>query len=175
MVCIVIDRFLKSKRPDVEVVLADPIGSSLHQYIKHGVCYTSQQSERKLRKHRYDSIVEGVGLDRLTKNFQNALIDDSEQVADQEIMDMAHWMLREEGIFIGSSSALNLVAACRTAKRLKRANRLKHGNIVTIICDSGQRHLSRFWNKEYIGKYGIQYPEEEYTPKCLKQEDAAER
>ena len=61
-----------------------------------------------MRKHRYDSIVEGVGLDRLTRNFSKAKIDDSHQASDQEIVDMAHWLLNNEGLFVGSSSALNV-------------------------------------------------------------------
>ena len=158
-------RYLKSKQIRVRVVLADPIGSSLHHYVNHGVCYTPHQAERKVKKHRYDSIVEGVGLDRLTSNFRLALIDDSEQVSDQEIVDMAHWILREEGLFIGSSSAMNIVAACRTAKKMN----LVDGNIVTIVCDSGQRHLSRFWNEAYVSIYGIIWPDRHcVVPLCLR-------
>ena len=50
-------------------MLADPTGSSLRSKVLYNVCFTSQQSERSLRKHRYDTIVEGVGLDRVTRNF----------------------------------------------------------------------------------------------------------
>ena len=70
-------------------MLADPTGSSLFHRVKHGVCYTNQQSEKTVKKHRYDSIVEGVGLDRLTANFNLAVIDDAERINDQEIIDTA--------------------------------------------------------------------------------------
>lgn len=138
-------RFLKQQNEKIRVVLADPVGSSLSHRAKFGVCFSKEQTERKIRKHRYDSIVEGVGLDRVTKNFELALIDDAETVSDQEVLNMAHWLLREEGLFVGSSSALNVVVACREA--------IKSGPgrcIVTIVCDSGHRHLSRFWNEEFI-------------------------
>jgi cysteine synthase A len=75
-----------------EIVLADPQGSSLYHKVAHGVCYAPQQREQKQRKHRYDSIVEGVGLDRVTANFDSAIIDSAESVTDQEMVDMAHWV-----------------------------------------------------------------------------------
>jgi cysteine synthase A len=156
-------RYLKNKKPGVKIVLADPTGSSLYNRVKHGVCYTSQQSERTIRKHRYDSIVEGVGLDRLTKNFQKALIDDAERIDDQEIVDTAHWLLREEGLFVGSSSAMNVAAAVRVAKSMKPGS-----TIVTIICDNGQRHTSRFWNPEYLEKYDLLWPPQNVVPTCLR-------
>ncbi len=65
--------------------------------VKHGVCYASQQKERGLRKHRYDTIAEGIGLDRITKNFELALIDEAWKVTDQEALDMAHYLLSREG------------------------------------------------------------------------------
>ena len=71
-----VSRYLKSKKNDIKIVLADPNGSSLFNKVKFGVCYAHQQSERTVKKHRYDSIVEGVGLDRITANFDRAVIDD---------------------------------------------------------------------------------------------------
>ena len=51
------------------IILVDPPGSSLFNKIKFGVAYASQQSEQKLRRHRYDTLAEGIGLDRITANF----------------------------------------------------------------------------------------------------------
>lgn len=73
--------------------------------VKHGVCYTAQQAEKVVKKHRDDSIVEGVGLDRITCNFQLASINDAEKISGEGILETAHWLLREEGLFVGSSSA----------------------------------------------------------------------
>ena len=106
--------------------------------MEHGVCFTNEQSERKLKKHRYDSIVEGIGLDRLTANFHKAKIDKAIRVEDQEALDMAHWLLVNEGLFVGSSSAVNIVAASRAATTLE-----PHSTVVTVVCDSGRTHLSR--------------------------------
>ena len=96
---------------------------------------------------RYDTIAEGVGIDRLTKNFILAKIDDAFMVTDQEMVEMSRFLLREEGIFVGSSSSLNCVAAMRAARKLGPGH-----TIVTVLCDSGQRHLTKFWDEEHIGK-----------------------
>ena len=64
-----VSRYLKERKPTCEVVLVDPQGSSLYNKVAHGVAYATEQSESRLRKHRYDTIVEGVGIDRLTANF----------------------------------------------------------------------------------------------------------
>eukprot|EP00563_Minutocellus_polymorphus_P018289 CAMPEP_0197715156 /NCGR_PEP_ID=MMETSP1434-20131217/377_1 /TAXON_ID=265543 /ORGANISM="Minutocellus polymorphus, Strain CCMP3303" /LENGTH=489 /DNA_ID=CAMNT_0043299181 /DNA_START=1 /DNA_END=1470 /DNA_ORIENTATION=- len=156
-----VGRYLKSHscNPYCKVVLVDPPGSALHSKIKYGVAYASQQSERTLRRHRYDTLAEGIGLDRVTANFamgcDAAVIDDSIRVSDQEAVDMAHWLLREEGLFVGSSSAMNVVGAVRVA-----ANLPPNSNAVTIICDGGQRHVSRFWNRDFVVDWGLQWPED---------------
>jgi cysteine synthase len=94
---------------------------------------------------RYDTIAEGVGIDRLTENFLLASIDDAFFVTDQETVEMSRFLLRNEGIFVGSSSAINCVAAVRAARKLGPGH-----TIVTVLCDSGQRHLTKFWNDEHI-------------------------
>jgi cysteine synthase A len=155
-------------------MLADPTGSSLLRKVTHGVCYTPQQSERTVRKHRYDSVVEGVGLDRVTRNFQQGLgaVDGGFLVPDQEVVDTAHWLLRNEGLFVGSSSALNVAAAVRTAHALKSqrpAGDATPVRVVTVICDSGSRHMSRLWNPEYLrANYQISWPAADCVPACLQ-------
>ena len=76
-----------------------------------------------------------------------AKIDDAFTVTDQEMVEMSRFLLREEGIFVGSSSSLNCVAAVRAARKLGPGR-----TIVTVLCDSGQRHLTKFWNDEQIRK-----------------------
>ncbi len=90
-------------------------------------------------------MAEGIGLDRLTANFVQAQIDDAYRVTDAEAVEMSRFLLREEGIFVGSSSAMNCVAAVRTAKAMGPGH-----VIVTMLCDSGQRHLTKFWNDEHL-------------------------
>ena len=144
----------KEQGEALEVVLADPQGSSLYHKVVNGVCFAPQQREQKLRKHRYDTIVEGVGLDRVTANFDAADIDSAEAVSDQEMVDMAHWLLHKEGLFVSSSSALNMVAALRVARRLGEGH-----TVATVLCETGQRHLPRFWNPAYLKERELVWPD----------------
>jgi len=160
--------FLKHKSPSCRVFLVDPPGSVLHNKIKYGLAYVTQQSESTVLRHRYDTLAEGIGLDRITANFSQAihLIDDSIKVHDQEAVDMAHWILENEGLFVGSSSAMNLVGAVRAATSMN--DHYRGLNVVTILCDSGQRHVTRFWNPKFIQKWGLLWPTNDTLPQCIQ-------
>jgi len=101
--------FLKSKLPQLKVVLADPQGSGLYNKIKHGVMFHSLEREGTRRRDQVDTIVEGIGLTRSTANFEAGapLIDDAVKVSDSQAKNMARWLVENDGIFIGSSSAVN--------------------------------------------------------------------
>ncbi|KAG6368152.1 hypothetical protein INS49_002353 [Diaporthe citri] len=128
----------------VRVVLADPQGSGLYNKVKYGVMYSPTEREGTRRRQQVDTIVEGVGVNRITENFEagRELIDDAVKVTDEQACRMARWMVENEGIFAGSSSAVNLVGAVATALSLPEGS-----TVVTILCDSGQRHLSKFYKK----------------------------
>jgi cysteine synthase len=144
-----VSQYLKLKTNNkVKIVLADPFGSSLLNYVLHGVCWAKQQSERSVRRHRYDSLVEGVGLDRVTKNMAQSKVDHGYCISDQDAVNVAHYLIKHEGLIIGSSSAMNIAASILYAKNLEPGSR-----IVTVLCDSGQRHMTRFWNPEFIVNY----------------------
>lgn len=102
-------RYLKSRVPGVKVVLADPQGSGLYNRIKYGVMFDPKEREGTRRRHQVDSIVEGIGINRMTANFEAAreLIDDAIKVSDNEALAMATWLVEMDGIFAGSSSAVN--------------------------------------------------------------------
>jgi cysteine synthase A len=133
---------LKPLLPDMKVILADPQGSGLYNKIKYGVMFSPTEAEGTRRRHQVDTIVEGVGINRLTQNFSAgmSLIDDAVKVTDEQAMRMARWLVEKEGLFVGASSAVNCVAAAVIARREGPGKR-----IVTVICDSGNRHLSKFW------------------------------
>lgn len=78
------------------VLLVDPPGSSLYNAVAHGVAYAPQQAERSLRRHRYDTIIEGVGIDRRTANFDAAapLLDGALRCSDAEAVEMSRYLLR---------------------------------------------------------------------------------
>ena len=132
-----VSRYLKARRPSVRVFLADPPGSALYHRVAHGVLYTSQQQERTARRHRYDTIMEGVGCDRVTRNFEAACVDDAFKVPDDESVAMARHLLHAEGLFVGASAGMNCVGAVRAARKMGPGH-----TIVTVLCDGGQRYLS---------------------------------
>ena len=139
------------------IYLADPEGSSLYHRVRNGVAFAAEQGERRLRRRRYDTITEGIGLDRLTANFNSAAcrgaIDGAIRVTDQEAVDMSRRLLQCDGIFAGSSSALNCVAALRVAKELGPGK-----VVVTLLCDGGHRHLSKFYDDAVLEEWGLQPP-----------------
>ena len=116
--------------------MADPPGSALFHRVAHGVLYTSQQQERTAKRNRYDTVMEGVGCDRVTRNFAAASIDGAFKVEDSESIAMAKHLLHAEGLFVGASAGMNCVAAVRAARRLGPGH-----TVVTVLCDGGQRYL----------------------------------
>lgn len=128
----------------VKVVLADPQGSGLYNKVKHGVMYSSTEKEGTRRRQQVDSIVEGIGINRVTANFEAGrdLVDDAVRVTDDQACRMARWLVERDGIFVGSSSAVNCVAAVVTAMSLPPGSQ-----VVTVLCDSGSRHLSKLWKR----------------------------
>ena len=132
-------KFIKEKRPEVKVVLADPPGSGLYGYVKHGEL-----------KGEGSSITEGIGIMRLTHNFKQGIVDDAVQVIDRSVVQMAHWLLRNEGLFVGSSSALNIWAAAQVARSMSPGAR-----VVTFACDGGQRYQSRLFADDWLSAKGL--------------------
>ncbi|KAI9668862.1 MAG: hypothetical protein M1831_000932 [Alyxoria varia] len=134
----------QTSRTEPKVVIADPQGSGLYNKIKHNVFFSPTEREGTRRRHQVDSVVEGIGLTRSTSNIAVALVagllDDAVHVTDEAAKRMARLLVEREGIFVGSSSAVNCTAATKIALQMGPGHR-----IVTVLCDSGTRHLSKFW------------------------------
>lgn len=101
--------YLKSQVPDIRVVLADPAGSGLYNKVKHGVMFHGLEREGTRRRAQVDTVVEGIGLSRSTRNFEvgSDAIDDAVKVSDAQAKRMARWLCERDGIFVGSSSGVN--------------------------------------------------------------------
>ncbi|KAK3187616.1 Cysteine synthase 2 [Lecanicillium sp. MT-2017a] len=146
---------LEAEATQTKIVLADPQGSGLYNKVKHGVMYSATEREGTRRRQQVDSMVEGIGVNRVTENFEAGrdLIDDAVKVTDEQACRMARWLVEHDGIFVGSSSAVNCVAATVTAMTLPKGS-----TVVTMLCDSGTRHLSKFWRN--IKELGLEEEEE---------------
>lgn len=135
-----VSEFLKSQSSAVRTVLADPPGSALYEFIRHGT----------LKATGSGSITEGIGIGRVTANMQGAPIDDAVHVEDREAVHYVYRLLREEGLFVSSTSGVNVAAAVRVARELGPGH-----TIVTILCDNGSKYLSRLFNREWLAQKGL--------------------
>jgi cysteine synthase A len=133
----------------IKCLLADPQGSALASRINEGTLFNVKDREGHRVRHPIDTITEGIGLNRLTDNFQIGIpfIDHAFTITDAEAIKMSRFLLNTEGLFLGSSSAVNV--ACVVKARM--AGIIQKGDVVvTILCDSGSRHVSKFWNDEFL-------------------------
>lgn len=133
-------RYLKERSGRVRIVLADPSGSALYRYVCTGTPEVVGEG----------SITEGIGTSRVTANLEGTPIDDACLIEDQEAVTLVYRLLREEGLFLGSSSGINVAAAVRLARELGPGH-----TIVTVLCDGGGRYYSRLFNPEWLRGKGL--------------------
>ncbi|KAB1215109.1 Cysteine synthase 2 [Morella rubra] len=145
-----VSRFLQETKPNIKCFLIDPPGSGLFNKVTRGVMYTREEAEGRRLKNPFDTITEGIGINRLTQNFMMAKLDGAFRGTDMEAVEMSRFLLRNDGLFLGSSSAMNCVGAVRVAQSIGPGH-----TIVTILCDSGMRHLSKFYKDEYLSQHGL--------------------
>jgi cysteine synthase A len=135
-----VSEYLKSRDPRVRTVLADPPGSALYEYICHGVVKATGSG----------SITEGIGIGRVTANMQDAPIDDALHIEDAQTIRYVYRLLHEEGLFVGSTSGINVAAAVQVARDLGPGH-----TVVTVLCDSGANYLSRLYNPDWLAQKGL--------------------
>ncbi|SCV03761.1 LAMI_0H10748g1_1 [Lachancea mirantina] len=124
-----------------KLVVSDPPGSCIYSYVKTG----------KLDREG-SSFTEGIGQGRITGNLEKSvnIIDDAVFVPDSSSIEMLFQLLDEEGLFLGGTSALNVVAACEVAKVLPEGS-----NVVTILCDTGHKYADRVFSKKWLIEKGL--------------------
>ncbi|KAF4979633.1 hypothetical protein FZEAL_4190 [Fusarium zealandicum] len=134
-----ITRYLKDvSNGRVKSFLADPPGSVLHSYVSSG---------GKLNERTGSSITEGIGQGRITDNLQPDidLLDGSLHIADEKSIEMVYRCLDEEGLYLGASSSLNVVAAKEVAEKLGKGN-----TVVTVLCDGAYRYADRLFSRKWL-------------------------
>lgn len=127
-------RYLKEKNPNVRIIGADPYGSIFKTYKESGQMTDSAPY-----------LVEGIGQDAIHENVHFKYIDEIINVTDRDSFNTARRLGREEGIFCGGSTGTLAAAALKVAEHANEED-----VIVFIICDTGERYLSKFLSDEWM-------------------------
>ena len=128
-------KFLKEKNPKIRVIAGDPVGS-----LYAGYAATKTMGEG----HPYK--VEGIGGDKIPTTVWFDVIDEWRQLPDKASMSMARRIAREEGILVGGSAGLNVQLALDVAREVDDPTAC----VVTILCDTGERYLSKVFNDAWM-------------------------
>lgn len=132
--------YLRERNPQVAIVCADPYGAAMWSWFTNGDTATNDG----------DSVAEGIGQGRVTKNLEGLHVDRAYRIDDQTALTIVYQLLREEGLFLGLSSGINLAGAVRLAR-----DRGPGQTIVTILCDSGHKYQSKLFNPEWLATHNL--------------------
>jgi cysteine synthase A len=127
----------------VKMGLADPEGAALFDYYAHGA-FKSEGS----------SITEGIGQGRITANLEGFTPDFAYKIPDAEALPFVFDLLRNEGLCMGGSTAINIAGAVRMAREMGPGK-----TIVTMLCDYGTRYQSKLYNPAFLREKGLPVPD----------------
>jgi cystathionine beta-synthase len=136
-------RYLKEKNPDIKIIAADPLGSIFKHYKETGELISGTPY-----------LVEGIGQDCLPENVHFQYIDKIYNISDKESFAAARRLTKEEGIFCGGSTGTIVHVALEVAK-----NCSENDVIVFIVCDTGERYLTKVHNIEWLKQNRMLEPE----------------
>ncbi|GKX35751.1 MAG: cysteine synthase A [Rhizobiaceae bacterium MnEN-MB40S] len=134
---------LKERNPNVKIGLADPKGAALYEYYVNGEF-----------KSEGNSITEGIGQGRITANLEGFTPDFAYSIPDSEALPIIFDLIQDEGMCLGGSSGINVAGAIRMAQEMGPGH-----TIVTVLCDYGNRYLSKLFNPEFLKSKDLPYPD----------------
>ena len=130
--------YLKERDHDVAVICADPYGAAMWSWFTNG--HTEVKDG--------ESYAEGIGQTRVTKNLEGIIVDRAYRIPDQTALTIVYQLLREEGLFLGLSSGINIAGAVQYARE-----RGPGQTVVTLLCDSGLKYQSKLFNAEWLAAH----------------------
>jgi cysteine synthase len=137
-----VSAYLRSRNPALVTGLADPEGAAIYHWVRHGEL-----------KSEGSSITEGIGQGRITGNLEGIHIDEPYRIPDTELLPVLWDLVRDEGLYVGSSSGINVAGAIRLARSMGPGH-----TIVTILCDSASRYESKLFNAALLREKGLPPP-----------------
>ena len=138
-----VSSFLREKKKDVVIGVADPRGGAMYNLFAHGEAKVTEGG----------SITEGIGLGRVTPIVKDLKVDNPYLIPDEEAVPIVFDLLEHEGLCLGGSSGINVAGAMRFAKDLGPGH-----TIVTILCDGGARYQSKLFNPEFLRSKNLPVP-----------------
>ncbi len=133
---------LKERNADIKIYLSDPMGSGLYRWFENGEL-----------KPEGNSITEGIGNNRVTRNLDGTPLDGQFQIPDDEALPVLFDLVREEGLVLGGSTGINICGAIRLARLMGPGH-----TIVTILADSGTRYQSKLFNPAFLKERDLPVP-----------------
>jgi cystathionine beta-synthase len=130
-----VGRYLREKNPKVRIIGGDPVGSIIRSYAETGT-----KGEGAPYK------VEGIGQDKIPGTLDLDVVDEWRSVDDRTAFAMARRLTREEGLFVGGSTGLLMHVALQVAREVDDPDAC----VVAILCDTGERYLSKLYNDEWL-------------------------
>jgi cysteine synthase len=132
--------YLKQRRKEISLVCADPYGAAMWSWFREG--HTNIKDG--------ESYAEGIGQTRVTKNLEGVEVNRAYRVTDQSALTIVCQLLRDEGLFLGLSSGINIAGAAKYAQESAPGQ-----TIVTILCDSGHKYQSKLFNKQWLAEHDL--------------------
>lgn len=138
-----VSTFLREKKLDIVIGVADPKGAAMYNLFKHGEAKATEGG----------SVSEGIGLGRVTPVIRDIKVDKAYLVPDEEAIPLIFDLIEHEGLCMGGSTAINIAGAIRLARELGPGK-----TIVTVLCDYGTRYQSKLFNPDFLRSKNLPVP-----------------